>query len=247
MKIIFITPYYKEPRELIEKNIQSVKRQTHKCDHLLIAEGFPQDWINEIDGVRHIKLDQAHADYGNTPRAIGGLLATSEGYDAIGMLDADNWLEPEHVETCISAAKNSEYGLTKTDYVIAQRNFRRPDDTIMPIPEEPNHVDTNCFFFLRGSFHVLPHWGLMPREISGVGDRIFHSMIKSKNLKFATNIPKTVNYLSLWKSHYSLLGEQPPIDSKENINSDEIISWILNQSSHQQKITNNLCGIKINV
>ena len=96
MRVAVVTPYYKEPRGWIERCIASVAAQTHACDHFLVADGHAQDWIDGA-GVRHLRLDRGHGDYGNTPRALGALLAVSEGYDAIAFLDADNWYAPEHV------------------------------------------------------------------------------------------------------------------------------------------------------
>jgi glycosyltransferase involved in cell wall biosynthesis len=141
-----VTPYYKEDKPLIERCISSVRRQTFPTDHFVVADGFPQAWIDDAR-VRHLKLDRAHGDFGNTPRGVGALIAIAEEYSGIGLLDADNWLENHHVEACLAAARAK--GMP-CDYVIAQRAFRRPDTTIMPVRDEQTiNVDTNCFFFLR--------------------------------------------------------------------------------------------------
>ncbi len=100
---IVITPYYKEDPALLRRCMDSVRTQTVPAEHLLVADGHPQDWIDS-EPVRHLRLDRSHGDYGNTPRGIAAMLACSEGYPAIMMLDADNWLEPEHVELCQRAA-----------------------------------------------------------------------------------------------------------------------------------------------
>src|SRR6476620_8695990 len=75
----FITPYYKEMRDFLERCVASVKQQTIRADHILVSDGFPQDWLDQAD-VRHVRLDCAHGDYGNTPRGIGSLMAVAEGY-----------------------------------------------------------------------------------------------------------------------------------------------------------------------
>src|SRR5689334_20420519 len=100
----FVTPYYKETRDCLERCIASVKQQTIPADHILVSDGFPQDWLDQAD-VRHVHLDRAHGDYGNTPRGIGSLMAVAEGYDGIGLLDADCWLEPDHLEHCLKQAE----------------------------------------------------------------------------------------------------------------------------------------------
>ena len=99
---IVITPYYKEDPALLRRCMDSVRAQTVPTEHFLVADGHPQDWI-DAQPVRHLKLDRAHGDYGNTPRGVASMLACSEGYPAIMMLDADNWLEPQHVELCLQA------------------------------------------------------------------------------------------------------------------------------------------------
>ena len=47
----------------------SVRRQTVPTEHLLVADGHPQDWL-ESESVRHLRLDRSHGDFGNTPQEI---------------------------------------------------------------------------------------------------------------------------------------------------------------------------------
>src|SRR5919201_2703810 len=124
-RFAIITPYYKESRSLIERCITSVRNQSIRSDHFLIADGFPQAWIDDA-GARHLKLDRSHGDFGNTARGVGGLIAIGEEYDGIGWLDADNWLDPDHVEACLAAASAIQM---PCDYVIARRTLRLPDET----------------------------------------------------------------------------------------------------------------------
>ena len=76
---VIVTPYYKEERPLLSRCISSVSNQSVRTDHIVVADGHPQSWI-DMEPVRHLKLDRSHGDYGNTPRGIGVLLAISEGY-----------------------------------------------------------------------------------------------------------------------------------------------------------------------
>jgi GT2 family glycosyltransferase len=107
-RYVFVTPYYKETREYVERCIASVKRQTIRADHILISDGFPQNWIDQAD-VRHLRLDRTHQDYGNTPRGLGALMAVAEGYDGIGLLDADCWLEPITLNGVLSAPRGWDW------------------------------------------------------------------------------------------------------------------------------------------
>ena len=94
------------------------------------------------------------------------MLAVSAGCEGIGFLDADNWLEPRHVASCIAASKRSE----PCDYVIAQRNLCRPDGSVINVDDPPveSFVDTSCFFLLPGSYHVIGHFSLMPTELAPI-------------------------------------------------------------------------------
>src|SRR5579871_2244121 len=101
LKVAVVTPYYKESPEVLRKCHESVLAQTHKCDHFLVADGHPSPLF--ANHPHHIILPHANGDNGNTPRAIGGLLAESQGYDAVAYLDADNWYEPTHIANLVAA------------------------------------------------------------------------------------------------------------------------------------------------
>ena len=102
-----VTPYYKEERALLERCFGSVRRQVPNVDHIVVADGHPQDWIDALP-VRHIKLDRAHGDYGNAARGLGALMAIAEGYDGIAFLDADNWYDDDHLASCLAAAESGQ-------------------------------------------------------------------------------------------------------------------------------------------
>ncbi len=223
MKIAVITPYYNEPLATIERCVDSVHAQTVSVDHILVADGQPLTWLGCLTWLRcrHVVLDKSHGDYGNTPRAIGALLAASEGYDAIAFLDADCWLEPCHIERMVAALEGH-------DYVVGTRILRRLDGTVMPISTEAHedHADTNCLLLGRACFPLLSVWALMPRELAVVGDRVFYHALKSAGLKRAICHEPTVNYTCTWASVYRVLGEEPPLPLKENPDHSGIQAWI---------------------
>jgi len=221
--------------------MHSVRSQTVPAEHFLVADGHPQDWI-DAEPVRHLRLDRAHADYGNTPRAIAALLATAEAYPAIMFLDADNWLEPEHVELCLGVAAQSP----GTDFVVAKRNFRRPDGSIMPIEEQAsaNFIDTNCFAFFPGSYQALPVWALMPNQMSAVGDRVFSVSLHKRGLTgIAITNRATVNYQCLWESFYRALGETPPEKVSATIDSGPMFAWWRALGERDREIVSRLTGV----
>lgn len=240
-RYIFVTPYYKEDEKLLNRCLDSVRAQTIRCDHILIADGFPQKWVDNT-GVRHISLDQSHGDFGNTARGLGALLCVAEEYDGIGLLDADNWLENNHLEICLDAANRVEGGAENCDLVFAQRHFRRLDGTIMPLNDEAGgHVDTNCFFFLRGSYSFLPQWCLIPKRVSYAGDRFFYQSITKQKLRVAKTTVRTVNYHTTHPSPYLDLGETPPNGTK-TIGSLDFSSLKLARNIREAVVLNRLIG-----
>lgn len=224
MRVAVITPYYKEPRDFIERCLASVRAQTHAADHVLVSDGHPQDWIDGT-GVRHLRLGCGHADYGNTPRTIGALLAVAESYEAIAFLDADNWYEPDHVATCVELLERSQ-----ADYVSAQRHWVRADGSRMAvrIPEDDDgsHVDTNCFFLSFGAFHTISRWLLMPKPMAMWCDRFYLASLRQEGLREARTAHATVNYLSTWAHVFRSIGEAPPSYAKEGVPLERLQAWL---------------------
>lgn len=242
-RYIVITPYFREDRETLSRCIESVRKQTVPTDHFLVADGYPQDWIGQLGGsVRHLALDKPYADYGNTPRGIGAQLAISDRYDGIGFLDADNWIDEQHVQTCLEAAQRAFGSTAECDYVVARRRFVRADGSVLPVPEEPHHVDTSCFFLLPGAYFLAPYWNLMPREVAPVCDRIFFEHVAALGLRAAATAAETVNYLSTWESHYRMLNEAPPHNAKPNIDGGRIAHWIGSLRGRDRVVFDRLTG-----
>ena len=242
-RYIVITPYFKEEEEVLSRCIESVRNQTIKTDHFLVADGFPQDWIDQMKGsIRHLVLDKPYADFGNTPRGIGAQLAISDKYDGICFLDADNWIDENHVEACLESARNGYGRVDDCDYVVARRRLVRPDGSTLPIPEENHHVDTSCFFLLPGAYFIAPYWNLMPREVAPLCDRIFFENIRGLALRVAENKTETVNYLSMWESHYRLLNEEPPANAKPNIDGARVVHWMNSLRGRERVVFDRLIG-----
>jgi hypothetical protein len=240
-RYVFVTPYYKESRECLERCIASVKRLTKPADHILVADGFPQHWIDHAN-IRHLRLDREHRDYGNTPRGIGSLMAVAEGYDGIGLLDADCWLEPDHLEHCLERAER--VGLESCGFVAALRTLRRLDESVIDVPDHPVavHVDTSCLLLLPPSFGALAVWILMPREVSAVCDRVFYLALRSRNFIPAFGTKNTVNFTYTYAPIYRSLGEAPPEPIKENPDHAAINAWITTLPPHRLEAINRCLG-----
>ena len=85
MRVAVITPYFREPDAILRQCHASVRGQTHPCTHFLIADGHPNPLFSNDGATVHIALPKPNADNGNTPRAIGGILADQYGFDAVAM------------------------------------------------------------------------------------------------------------------------------------------------------------------
>lgn len=241
---VVVTPYADEEPALIARCVASVKRQTVRADHLLVADGRAQDWLDREE-VRHLRLDRRHADFGNAARGLGALLAVAEGCRSIAFLDADNWFDPDHIERCIAASRSAQGA--HHDYVIARRRWVRPDETVLGVPDEPaeRHVDTNCFVLFRGAFHMVSVWASMPREVSAIGDRIFYAALRNRGLSYGSVDRPTVNYACLWEYVYRAAGEPPPAGAKPSLNATAIEAWLQSCSDRELEIASRLAGIRL--
>ncbi|HPO19917.1 MAG TPA: glycosyltransferase [Rubrivivax sp.] len=223
MKVAVVTPYFQEPPSWIERCMASVRAQTHPCTHFMVSDGHALDVVDEA-GVRHVRLGRAHADYGNTPRAIGGLLAVAEGFDAVCFLDADNWYARDHVAACVATAEHSH-----ADFVVADRRLVRDDGSVIPLrtsdDADGSHVDTNCMFLLFGAFHTIPRWALAPRPMASLFDRFYLQSLRAEGLREAHTGQATVDYLCTWASIFRAVGEEPPAYAKENVSSERLVQW----------------------
>lgn len=240
-RIALVTPYHKEPKAVLQRCLNSVAEQRVPADHILVADGHPQDWVAPRVQ-RHIVLDRAHANYGNTPRAIGALLAIADGYDAIGFLDADNWLQRDHLEHCLETADADDGAAL--DYVFARRIFRREDGSVLSVTESGDRfeADTNCLLFFPGAYHLLSLWGSMPEQLAIIGDRVVYQAILHAGLRGIRTQRSTVNYLTQFAGAYVLAGEDPPADAKW-IDFDAIAAWMDSLGPRAREIAERRAGV----
>lgn len=211
MKVAVITPYYKEASDVLEKCHSSVRSQTYSTDHILVADGFPNK-ICDNWHCQHIILPHAHNDAGATPRALAAISAFSRGYDAVGFLDADNWIDADHVEQMVNTV--SESGAAGA---IATRRIHSLDDgreLYVDLIESngENMVDTNCMFLTKSALHFMSYW-ITPPGQELWSDRYFWNAIKLSKISIARCTKPTVAYVTKWAWHYKHAGVVPPPDS----------------------------------
>lgn len=211
MKIAVITPYYKESTAELKRCHDSVKAQTVPCHHIFVSDGHPHPMIDTLDAT-HIRVP-GHADYGDTPRLIGGAHATTAGYDAVLLLDADNWFDPDHVATLLAYQAK-----TGVDVVTCGRKLVHCE-TLQPFAEcdesdGDTFVDTNCYLLMRSALPYMAGWGFKDPKRGIVGDRIFWNTLKGSSLKRAHSPRNGVNYVSTFATHYLHRGLDVPARGK---------------------------------
>lgn len=216
MKIAVITPYYKEPLSFLKKCYESVLSQGIEADHFFIADGFPNSEIMNWK-IKHISLSESHQDNGNTPRGIGAMLASAEGYDFIAYLDADNWFHPNHIQSMVEL-----WNKTQADVCCSFTSIHTLDGDEMvglQASDQLNfqHVDTSCYLMHRNSFDALSIWLDMPKILSPVCDRIFFAGLKHKKYKLAFTQLRSVAFRSQYKGDYLAARIPPPPNAKENV------------------------------
>jgi glycosyltransferase involved in cell wall biosynthesis len=215
MHIGVITPYYKEPIEMIRRCYDSVQAQTlQNLTHIIVSDGFPNPQVDDLPGVVHIRVPN-HADYGDTPRMIGAAHAVNRGFDAVAFLDADNWYEPDHIEQLVRQMLTGRAAV-----VTATRHLWTDQGRSLGVCTECDgvtHVDTNCFLVTQPAFHLLGVWGFKDRALSISGDRIFWKAVQDSGLRYSHCPKPTVNYTTTFAAHYLRCGEEPPLDSKINV------------------------------
>jgi glycosyltransferase involved in cell wall biosynthesis len=211
MKIAVVTPYFNTENELLLSCHESVIAQTHPCTHILVADGRPQEIVDSFKA-HHVTLPINSADYGDTPRGIGSVLAVSQGFDAIAYLDADNWYYPDHIATMVE-----QHRKTGAAVVTAARNLHRLDGSLMGLCTEVdgrNFVDTNCILLTRAAFSVLQVWWSMWPHLHIMGDRVLWANVIHKKLSLAHSSRPTVAYRTGFIEHYQKFGETPPAGAK---------------------------------
>jgi hypothetical protein len=224
LRVAVVTPYHAESGEQLERCLSSVAAQTHGCTHFVIGDG-PRVSLPRADGeVVHVVLPAAHADYGDTPRAIGSASAVAQGFDAITYLDADNWYDADHVERLVEL-----WRATSADVCVAARSLHRLDGSLLSAGGDPQDgaevVDTSCLFVTAAAYGVLPVWSLMPARLHVVGDRVMWAAIRASGLRVARLTTPTVRYRTAFRAHYEERGEVPPEGAKSSEPIQEAVRW----------------------
>ncbi len=212
MRVAVITPYYREPLDVLRACHESVARQTHPCRHYMVADGYPVPVISTWP-VEHLQLPRPHNDVGNAARCIGAMAAAGDGVDAVAFLDADNWYHDDHVESLVALHQR-----TGALVCTSGRNIHRADGSVLIAGGETGdgetHTDTSCLWIHRRAFEVLSLWTAMPPALGAIGDRVIWAAIMARKIPRAHSGRSTMAYRSQYAAHYIACGETPPENAK---------------------------------
>jgi hypothetical protein len=174
----------------------------------LVADGHPKQIFETSNRVLHVSLPKGNGDYGNTPRALAGLLAGSYGFDAVAFLDGDNWYEPDHIEKMTAVFQQ-----TRAPLVSCKRTFRHLDGSVLHVTESAEdrflHVDTNCWLVNRSAFSLFPAFRV-PKQCGIIGDRVFFKKAQLERFPITQTNLRTVNYRTKYPDHYQKAGVALP-------------------------------------
>lgn len=206
-RVAVVTPYFRIDPEKFRRCCESVAAQTWKCDHIVVADGEPQDLPQGLNLI-HLVLPANVGNTGATPRGLGGVYAIAQGYDAVAFLDADNWYDPGHIEGAVRALESQQL-----DVVYARRHLVFPDGEVLPQEDEQDagatHVDTNCFVISRRAAFLLGTWALYPKEFGSGEDRYIKVVADAMHLRTGLLRQKSVWYETNWDRHYQMANKTP--------------------------------------
>jgi glycosyltransferase involved in cell wall biosynthesis len=211
-RVAVITPYYRESDAILRQCLDSVAAQTVPCHHIMLADGYPLDWVAKRVG-DHIAFGSPHRDFGNFGRGAGALHAFQAGYDFVAMLDADNWLQPQHVETLLACIET-----TGSHVAVSHRSLHRIDGSLLDAHDTESDgirfADTSTYLFRRTMIDLMTVWTNMPREAGPVCDMIFWAALRERKIPVAVTGLPTLCYRTPYYVHYASRGETPPPDAK---------------------------------
>ena len=194
--LLIITPAFLEDENILKRNILSVKNQNFNKDycHSVIFDGvdrleiFKKQYAN-IKNLFFFQVKNNHDDYGDYIRRLGTKICLSRGFNAISYLDADNYIEENHLKQIYDIHKNK-----KKNIVISRRRLLSDSENV--IETSSDFYDTNTITLFNDCIQIGLKWGKYPRELSLLGDRIISHYI---NLNYRSNVVKTddvtINYM----------------------------------------------------
>jgi len=210
--VCIITPTIGES-ELLDV-IESVEKQTYRnIKHLIVCDG--PDYFQKA--LNNITIgDQSRIQITTSPENTGGsgfyghrIYAAYPhllNEDYIAFLDADNWIEPNHIQTLVDTLESRNdlsFSYSFRKIFDKEKNFITDDDCeslgkwpVWPVLDRPDDpvnylIDTSSFLFKKDFIQQTCHlwhsgWG---------GDRKFlHEVITNRNVQYEASKQHTLCY-----------------------------------------------------
>jgi glycosyltransferase involved in cell wall biosynthesis len=227
-RIAVVTPYYREPREMLWQCHRSVLDQGVGAAHFMIADGFA---LPEIDDwqAHHVRLPAAHSDNGNTPRGLGGLLAKAEGFDFIAWLDADNWFHPGHLASLLALHRHGSAAICSSFRTFHTLSGERLDITETD-EDALRHIDTSCYLIHQSNFDLVGIWLDMPQIVAPLCDRVFLDTVLKKGRSIQSTGQRSVAFRTQYASHYRAAGMPVPAGAKGADFADAALEYLRAQA-----------------
>lgn len=198
---------------LLVNNIKSVLKQTHhRIQHLVVCDGSERrdtvDNLIEGAGLWNSNLDMMYLPYSvgkdrfNGHRIYAASTFLAEG-EYIMFLDDDNYLEPDHVESCLKMIKSGSQWTYSLRNIVDKFQNHLCQDNCESLGEWPSvinpsdyFVDMNSFFLPRKLATIISP--IMNRKFREPGqmevDRAMTHMLRQIQPQYKGTHKYTVNY-----------------------------------------------------
>ena len=191
-----VTSAYLEPKEILRRNIRSVQEQDgcRQWQHLVIWDGVTNlecagQFSDFNKNISLLKVRYNHDDYGDYIRRFGTKLAIYQNSTAVTYMDADNYWSRNHWAVVSRTKANTKKNIIISGRKLIRGNGEETEDFTR------DFFDTNTITLFGDAKKIGLLWGLYPRQMSLVGDRIISKYIQEH---FADEIAyteeATVNY-----------------------------------------------------
>ena len=174
---VVATPVFAENKSLIERNIESVQSQASsfvKIEHILCQDGVSnlakRLLRRNAESVQWMQCRYNHSDYGDYVRRLGTRIANFRKARQSLFLDADNYWSEEHLHKVIKVHEQKRKNIVISNRVLLTdlENYSWAG----------KFFDTNTITLFNEHKTIGLNWGIYPRELSIIGDRIMSHYIK---------------------------------------------------------------------
>ena len=235
MNFYIITPCFKEKKSIILRNFDSVKNQSLSSSNykqVVLFDGIDRNDLDyltsrNVSNIFFFKLRNNHDDFGDYARKIGSKISILNKASAITFLDADNYIDENHLDEILKCHKR-----TKKNIIISDRYLLDSSKNIIK-EKKQNFFDTNSMTFFHDMVKIGLLWARYPKQLSLIGDRIISHYIK---MHYSDQIGFT-NKSTVFYSYSKI----------SKIKQNNLKNWYSNSYSLYRKKINNVFGFDIKI